>query len=102
MKFSEMDLIRTTNNIIFIYFIFNLITFFAYGIDKRKAIKNKWRIPEKTLIFLGAFGALGQIFGMKVFHHKTHKWYFVLSGWLFLIIQIIIFYIIYTKFYINL
>ena len=31
----------------------NMITFVLYGIDKRKAVKNQWRIRESTLLFAG-------------------------------------------------
>ncbi len=83
--------------LLYILFI-NIITFFAYGIDKRKAVKGRWRISEKSLLLMGlCFGSVGQIAGMKIFHHKTHKWYFKLSGYLFLIIHIVIIYIIITK-----
>lgn len=52
----------------------NLILFLLMGIDKRKAIKHKRRIPEKTLLLLGAVGgALGGLLGMFLFHHKTRK-----------------------------
>ena len=53
----------------------NFIVFLVYGIDKRKAIKDKWRIPEKTLLLLALFlGGTGALIGMGVFHHKTkHK-----------------------------
>ena len=57
--------------------ILSLVTFIAYGADKRKAKKGKWRISEKTLLslsFLG--GAVGGILAMKKFHHKTKHWYF--------------------------
>ena len=40
------------------YLLINVITFAAYGVDKRKAIRDQWRIPELTLIsmaFLGGF-----------------------------------------------
>ena len=43
----------------------NIVAFAAYGIDKRKAQKNKWRIPESTLlllVFIG--GSLGALLGM--------------------------------------
>ena len=36
--------------------IINIITFITYGIDKAKARKGAWRIPEKTLIGLAAAG----------------------------------------------
>ena len=50
----------------------NLITFMLYAIDKAKAKKNKWRIPEATLIlfaFIG--GSIGALFGMFALRHKT-------------------------------
>ena len=53
-------------------FLINLISFFAMGIDKLKAKKNKWRIPEGTLLlfcFLG--GGVGGLLGMSLFRHKT-------------------------------
>ncbi|MDD5872307.1 MAG: DUF1294 domain-containing protein [Clostridia bacterium] len=50
----------------------NLTAFIAYGVDKRKAVKGQWRIPEATLIGLAlAGGPVGAYAGMKVFHHKT-------------------------------
>ena len=55
--------------------LWNLFVGILYGMDKEKAKRNAWRIPEKTLL-LSAF-ALGGLF----FHHKTQKWYFKLT-WL--------------------
>ena len=50
----------------------NLILFTVMGIDKRKAKRGKWRIPEKTLFLLAALGgSVGGILGMRVFRHKT-------------------------------
>lgn len=70
-----MDILR---KIIPIYIlILSVVAFFAYGLDKRKAIKNKWRIPEKFLLgicLLGGF--VGGFAGMQVFRHKTKHWYF--------------------------
>ena len=55
----------------------NAVAFILYGIDKRKAIKRKWRVPEATLIGIAALGgALGALFGMLAWHHKTRKWKF--------------------------
>ena len=53
----------------------NVITFTVYGIDKLKAQKGKWRIPETALLLLAIIGgSLGAWLGMKVWHHKTlHK-----------------------------
>ena len=53
----------------------NAVTFIVYGIDKLKAKRGKWRIPESTLLLLAAIGgSIGAWLGMKVWHHKTmHK-----------------------------
>lgn len=53
----------------------NLVTFVMYGIDKYKAKKAKWRIPEATLLLMAAIGgSIGARVGMQVWHHKTlHK-----------------------------
>lgn len=54
--------------------IINIITFIIYGIDKRKSIKHKYRISEKTLMILPILGGtLGALIGMIIFHHKTKK-----------------------------
>lgn len=58
--------------------LINLLALALYGIDKRKARKDAWRIPEKWLIgiaFLG--GGIGAWCGMRLFRHKTKHWYFV-------------------------
>ena len=53
----------------------NLLAFLLCGIDKWKAKKGRWRIPEKTLFLLALLGgSIGLLLGMKVFRHKTkHK-----------------------------
>lgn len=53
----------------------NVLTFIVYGIDKLKARKHWWRIPEATLLLLAALGgSLGAWMGMRLWHHKTlHK-----------------------------
>ena len=69
----------------------SVIAFFAYGIDKRRAKKNKWRTPEAVLFSFGIFGgALGALLGMKFFHHKTRHWYFWVINVLALALQIAI------------
>ena len=58
--------------------IINIIGYVLFYVDKQKAIRHQWRIPEKTL-FLAALlgGSLGCIAGMYRFRHKTKHWYFV-------------------------
>ena len=56
----------------------NLVTFTVYGVDKAKARRGAWRVPEKTLFLLSLLGgSLGALLGMWAFHHKTKHWYFV-------------------------
>ena len=74
--------------VLILYFaIINTITFFLYCIDKSRAKRNAWRIPELTLIgFAAAGGALGAFLGMHLFHHKTRKLKFRILIPIFLII----------------
>ena len=59
------------------YAIVSVVAFFAYGIDKRKAKRKRWRTPEAVLLGLGFFGgAVGALVGMNLFRHKTRHWYF--------------------------
>ena len=69
----------------------NIVGFVLMGMDKRRARKHQWRIPEKTL-FLTAFllGSIGTWGGMYVFHHKTRHWYFVVGMPLILAAQMIL------------
>lgn len=52
----------------------NSLLFVLMRVDKQKAKKHQWRIPEKTLLFLGLIGGgIGGILGMRLFRHKTTK-----------------------------
>ena len=52
----------------------NIITFFAFGIDKYYAVYQKWRIKESTLFVMAIlFGGIGGAIGMKAFRHKINK-----------------------------
>ena len=77
-------------SILLIYFaIINVITFFVYGIDKWKAKRAKWRIPEATLLGMAALGgSIGAGLGMKTWHHKTLHKKFKLGIPLILFVQI--------------
>ena len=79
--------------IIFIVYliIINIVAFALMGIDKRKAIKKKYRIPEKVL-FMSALllGSIGANLGMKVFRHKTKHLTFVIGMPAIFVIQVLI------------
>ncbi|MGN0584198.1 MAG: DUF1294 domain-containing protein [Ruminococcus sp.] len=70
--------------------IINLIAYGAMGIDKRRSVKKKRRIPEKTLfMFVLLGGGIGGTAGMYVFRHKTKHWYFVLGFPLIALIELV-------------
>ena len=77
---------------LFIYLVvINLIGFVIMFIDKKRAIKKKYRIPEKNLFLVALIGgSLGTTLGMEMFRHKTRHWYFKWGIPLLLIIQLIL------------
>ncbi len=69
----------------------NLVGFILMGVDKRRAIKHAFRIPEATLFTVACIGgSIGSILGMRYFHHKTRHWYFVYGMPIILIFQILL------------
>ena len=68
----------------------NIAAFALFGADKRKARRGDWRISEKAL-FLSAVlgGSLGALIGMRLFHHKTKHWYFVIGIPTIFVLQVI-------------
>lgn len=82
--------------ILVVYFIFiNLAGFLLMGIDKWKARKQAFRIPEATLFTVALIGgSVGSILGMFTFHHKTRHWYFVYGMPAILLLQIGLFFLL--------
>ena len=71
--------------------LLSIITFIAYGADKKKAKDGKYRTKEKTLLLLSFFGgAFGGYPAMLIFRHKTkgEHWYFTAVNLLGLVIHI--------------
>ena len=80
-----------TNNLIIYLIVINLIGFIAMWSDKRKAQKNRWRIPEGTLMSICMLGGgIGTICGMYKFRHKTKKLKFTVGMPTILIAEIIL------------
>lgn len=75
-----------------IYFIvINVVSFLIMWYDKHEAKVGDWRVKESTLFGFALFGgSIGGLIGMKVFHHKTKKWYFKIGFPVIIIIQIIL------------
>ena len=77
-------------SILEIYLIaINLVTYFIYGIDKLKAKRGRWRIPESMLLTLAVVGgSIGALLGMLVFRHKTKHKKFIIGVPLILAAQV--------------
>lgn len=70
--------------------IINALGFLLMLVDKVKARKNKWRIPEKTLMGVAAFGgSIGCLAGMYTVRHKTQHPKFTIGIPLILALQAI-------------
>lgn len=86
-----MQNIFTIKNIIIYLIIINVIGFLAMLIDKKKAQKGAWRIPEKTLFIITLLGGgIGTIAGMYIFRHKTKKLKFTIGFPTILITEIFV------------
>ena len=85
--------------VLFYYLLgINLLTFLIYGIDKWKARRDKWRVPEATLLMLAALGgSVGALLGMSVFHHKTKHKKFLIGVPLILLAQLALAYLLLVK-----
>lgn len=62
--------------IMLIYYLLavNVLTFIVFGVDKWKAQRGRWRVPEATLMGLAALGgSVGAWLAMQLFRHKTQK-----------------------------
>ena len=71
--------------------VMNVIAFLLMDIDKKRAKRGVWRIPEKTLFLAtGLFGGLGGTLGMFLLRHKTKHWYFRYGFPAMLIVQIVL------------
>lgn len=78
-------------------FLINAAGFVLMLIDKWKAKKNKWRIPERTLMTVAAAGgSLGSLLGMYTFRHKTQHPKFTIGIPVILALQIVAAVILYS------
>ncbi len=79
-------------NPFYIYLILiNALGFLLMLVDKYKARKNLWRIPEKTLFAAALLGgSLGCLMGMYTVRHKTKHLSFTLGIPVILVVQIVL------------
>jgi len=71
--------------------LINALGFLVMLADKKKAKKNRWRIPEKTLLGIAALGgSLGSLLAMKLFRHKSRHAAFSIGIPILLAVQIVL------------
>ena len=76
---------------IYYLLLINIVTFLVFVIDKRRAVKRKWRIPEKTLLGLSLIGgSAGGLIAMYYFRHKIRKPAFAYGLPMMLLVQVIV------------
>lgn len=86
---------KINQGITFAILIWNLLVFMIYGIDKSKAKRGVWRIPEKYLLsFAFLCGGFGAWLAGVTFHHKTRKWYFKTVWFLGIVTTLVALYLI--------
>ena len=86
---------KINQGITFAILIWNLLVFMIYGIDKSKARKGAWRIPEKILLTIALVcGGFGAWLAGIAFHHKTRKWYFKTVWFLGIVTTLVTLYLI--------
>lgn len=78
--------------IIIIYIVLiNLIGFILMGMDKLRARRKRWRIPERTLFIIALlFGSIGIFTGMYLFRHKTRKLRFSIGIPAIMVVQLLL------------
>jgi|CXWL01.1.fsa_nt_gi uncharacterized membrane protein YsdA (DUF1294 family) len=56
------------------YVVLNIVTFIVYRLDKKRAERERQRLPEWHLLLLAFIGgALGAVLAQQIFRHKTKK-----------------------------
>lgn len=96
MKYLFLMYLLIDYEIIFIILAMNLISFTMFFVDKRKAIKGKNRISEKSLLLSAfLFGSVGAFLSMQIFRHKTQKLKFKILVPLFFVLQMVCIYYLY-------
>lgn len=92
---------KLAQDILVVYlFTVNVIGFIIMLVDKIKAKRDLWRIPEATLMTVAAIGgSIGSLFGMYTFRHKTKHPKFTIGIPVILVLQITLAIFIAVKFF---
>lgn len=71
--------------------LINFAAFLMMGIDKKRAQRHRWRIPERILFLMALLGgSAGSVLGMWLFWHKTRNKLFAVGLPVLLLLQILL------------
>lgn len=80
--------------ILSIFLMINIVAFIVVGIDKYKAQRSLWRIPEKVFFWFALIGGCPGIYsGLMLFRHKTRHWYFMYGIPFIFLFQVVLIYL---------
>ncbi len=70
------------------YAVASVLTFFVYGLDKRAAMRGRWRTPEATLHLLELLGGFpGALLAQRILRHKRAKVRYLIVFWLIVLLH---------------
>lgn len=82
--------------------VINVAGIVICGVDKRRAIRHQWRIPEKKIFLIAVLGgSLGILVGMYGFRHKTKHGKFIIGIPMILLCQILLLILFIRKIIMN-
>ncbi len=81
-----------------VYVAVSVLTYVVYALDKRAAVRGRWRTPEAQMLLLGFLGGWpGAITAQLTLRHKTRKASFRLAFWLTVFLNVIVFVLLSTQ-----
>lgn len=88
---ASESIIGRTGIIVAAGVIASIVAIFAYGLDKFRAQKKAYRIPEATLHMLGIVGGWpGALFAQRYFRHKTSKMSFQIQYYITVVVHLLL------------
>lgn len=80
------------------YLVLNVALYAAMAMDKTRAVKNRRRIPEKTLFLMAVLGGgIGGFVGMFTRHHKTKHIDFYVVYAITTVMHILLWFLLWAK-----
>jgi uncharacterized membrane protein YsdA (DUF1294 family)/cold shock CspA family protein len=79
---------RLPMSVLGLYVVASMIAFLAYGHDKSAAVRNAWRVQERTLHLFSLIGGWpGALAAQRLFRHKSSKASFQTTYWITVVLN---------------